>query len=118
VGSPFQAALEARDLGGLRACAKADLHVHAGVTSGDRAFLKARTGLDIRPVDRVLASMDDMHAWVRGQTGTYFDRMPGHAVPGPGRGAAERLPDLERQAGAGRADRRPPDPPAVRCRRG
>jgi hypothetical protein len=55
VGSPFQAALEARDLDGLRACAKADLHVHAGVTSGDRAFLKERAGLDISPVDRVLA---------------------------------------------------------------
>jgi adenosine deaminase len=80
VGSPFQLALEDRDLGGLRACAKADLHVHAGVTSGDRAFLKAATGLDISPVDRVLASMDDMHAWVRGQTGDRFDRMPGRML--------------------------------------
>jgi adenosine deaminase len=80
VSSPFQAALEAHDLGGLRACAKADLHVHAGVTSGDRAFLKERAGLDIRPVDRVLASMDDMHAWVRGQVGDRFDRMPGRML--------------------------------------
>jgi DNA-binding MarR family transcriptional regulator len=80
VSSPFQAALEARDLDGLRACAKADLHVHAGVTSGDRAFLKERTGLDIRPVDRVLASMDDMHAWVRGQAGDRFARMPGRML--------------------------------------
>jgi adenosine deaminase len=80
VGSPFQAALEARDLDGLRACAKADLHVHAGVISGDRAFLKERAGLDISPVDRVLASMDDMHAWVRDQVGDRFDRMPGRML--------------------------------------
>jgi adenosine deaminase len=80
VGSPFQAALEARDLDGLRACAKADLHVHSGVISGDRAFLKERTGLDIRPVDRVLTSMDDMHAWVRGQVGDYFRQMPGRMI--------------------------------------
>ncbi len=80
MSSPFQVALEGRDLGGLRACAKADLHVHAGVTSGDRAFLNARAGLDIVPVDRVLASMDEMHAWVRGQTGDRFDRMPGRLL--------------------------------------
>jgi hypothetical protein len=80
VGSPFQAALEARDLDGLRACAKADLHVHAGVISGDRAFLKERTGLDIRPLDRVLASMDDMHAWVRDRVGDRFSRMPGRML--------------------------------------
>jgi hypothetical protein len=80
VGSPFQVALEARDLDGLRACAKADLHVHAGVISGDRAFLKERTGLDIRPLDRVLASMDDMHAWVRDRVGDRFSRMPGRML--------------------------------------
>ncbi len=77
MSSPFQDALEARDLAGLRACAKADLHVHAGFVSGDREYLKAATGLDIRPVDRVLASMDDMHAWVRDQAGDRFHRMPG-----------------------------------------
>lgn len=80
MSSPFQAALEARDLDGLRACAKADLHVHAGFGSGDRAFLKERTGLDIRPVERVLASMDEMHAWVRDQAGDRFHRMPGRML--------------------------------------
>ena len=80
MSSPFQLALERRDLSGLRGCAKADLHVHAGVTSGDRAFLKARTGLDIAPVDGALASMDDMHAWVRGRAGDRFDRMPGRLL--------------------------------------
>ncbi|HEX9040269.1 MAG TPA: hypothetical protein VF838_04490 [Trebonia sp.] len=80
MSSPFQDALEARDLAGLRACAKADLHVHAGFGSGDREFLKAATGLDIRPVDRVLASMDDMHAWARDQAGDRFHRMPGRML--------------------------------------
>lgn len=80
MSSPFQAALEDRDLDGLRACAKADLHVHAGVGSGDRAFLKAATGLDISPVEGVLTSMDDMHAWVRDQAGDRFHRMPGRML--------------------------------------
>jgi adenosine deaminase len=80
VNSPFQDALEARDLVGLRACAKADLHVHAGFVSGDREYLKAATGLDVPPVGRVLASMDDMHAWVRDQAGDRFHRMPGRLL--------------------------------------
>lgn len=80
MSSPFQDALEARDLAGLRACAKADLHVHAGFGSGDREFLKAATGLDISPVDRVLTSMDDMHAWAAEQAGDRFHRMPGRAL--------------------------------------
>jgi adenosine deaminase len=80
VGSPFQAALEDRDLDGLRSCAKADLHVHAGFISGDREFLKTMTGLDIAPVDRVLTSMDDMHAWVQSRAAGRFDRMPGRLL--------------------------------------
>jgi adenosine deaminase len=80
VSAPFQDALEARDLAGLRACAKADLHVHAGFVSGDREYLKAETGLDLRPVDWVLASMNDMHAWVRDQAGDRFHRMPGRLL--------------------------------------
>jgi adenosine deaminase len=80
VSSPFRDALEARDLAGLRVCAKADLHVHAGFGSGDGEFLKAATGLDISPVDRVLTSMDEMHAWVAEQVGDRFHRMPGRAL--------------------------------------
>jgi len=80
VSSPFQAALEDRDLEGLRACPKADLHVHAGFPSGDREFLQAATGLDIMPLNRVLASMDDMHAWVQSQAGDRFHRMPGRLL--------------------------------------
>lgn len=50
------------------------------MSSGARAFLTAATGRDIRPVERVLASMDDMHAWVRGQAGDRFDRIPGRML--------------------------------------
>jgi adenosine deaminase len=80
VSSEFQAALEDRDLDGLRSCAKADLHVHAGFTSGDREFLKAVTGLDVAPLRHALASMDDMHAWVQRQSAGRFDRMPGRLL--------------------------------------
>jgi len=76
VSSPFQAALEDGDLDGLRACAKADLHIHAGFGSGDREFLNEATGLDLAPLDRPLASMADMHAWVENQAGERFHRMP------------------------------------------
>lgn len=60
--SAFQTALEAGDLAAIRATPKADLHLHA-IGSGNRDFLRERTGRDIAPVDRVLTSMDDMHAW-------------------------------------------------------
>lgn len=80
VSSPFQAALEDRDLDGVRSCAKADLHIHAGFVSGDRQFLNEATGLDIAPLDRALASMDDMHAWVQNQAGDRFSRMPGRLL--------------------------------------
>ena len=78
--SLFQAALEDGDLDGLRSCAKADLHIHAGFAGGDREFLNEAIGLDIAPLDRVLASMDDMHAWVQNQAGDYFHRMPGRLL--------------------------------------
>jgi adenosine deaminase len=80
VSSAFQAALENRDLSGLRACAKADLHVHTGVGSGDGDFIRERTGLDLRPLDRVLTSMDEMHAWVREQAGERFWQVPGRLL--------------------------------------
>ena len=54
--------------------------MHAGFGSGDREYLKEATGLDIAPVDRVLTSMDDMHAWVRDQGKGLFDRMPGRMI--------------------------------------
>jgi adenosine deaminase len=60
--STFVEALEAMDLEGVRRAPKADLHIH-GFGGGDRAFVRERTGIDIVPVERPLASMADMHAF-------------------------------------------------------
>ncbi|MCI3132100.1 hypothetical protein [Phenylobacterium aquaticum] len=75
----FQAALEAGDLAGLRACPKADLHIHA-LMGGDRDWVRARTGRDIAPLEHVLGSMDEMHAWVSDATGDVFKGGAGRAV--------------------------------------
>jgi len=75
----FQAALEARDIAAIRAAPKADLHVH-GAGGGDRAFLKARTGRDIAPVEGVLASIHEMHAWFAANIGDLFDGPVGRGL--------------------------------------
>jgi adenosine deaminase len=67
----FQIALEADDLAAVRACPKAELHVHA-IMGGNRQFLLERTGRDIAPLEGVLGSMDEMHAWVSAATGDMF----------------------------------------------
>lgn len=77
--SAFQAALEAGDLAGVRACPKADLHVHA-IGGGARDFLRDRTGRDIAPVDRVLTSMDEMHAWTGEHLAPLFQGPQGRAL--------------------------------------
>ena len=69
--SAFQSALKAADLAAIRAAPKADLHLHAA-GSGNRTFLLERTGHDVAPVDRVLTSMDDMHAWNDEHLGPLF----------------------------------------------
>lgn len=60
--SAFTDALEAGDLAALRRIPKADLHIH-GIGGGDRAFLREQTGVDIAPVEGVLRSMAEMHAF-------------------------------------------------------
>jgi adenosine deaminase len=60
--SAFTDALEAGDLTAIRACPKADLHAHAA-GSGNRGYIRERTGKDIAPVAAPLRSMDEMHAW-------------------------------------------------------
>jgi adenosine deaminase len=67
----FQAALEADDLDAIRRAPKADLHTH-GYLGGDRAYIRERTGWDIRPLDAPLASMAAMHAWVGEAVGDLF----------------------------------------------
>lgn len=77
--SNFQSALEVGDLAALRACPKADLHIHA-VLGGCRHFIRERTGRDIAPLEGVLASMVEMHAWIEAQTRGLFRTPTGRAL--------------------------------------
>jgi adenosine deaminase len=77
--SAFQIALKAGDIAGLRACPKADRHVH-GIGGGNREYLRARTGRDVAPMDRVLTSMADMHTWASASFGDLFDGAAGRAL--------------------------------------
>ncbi len=79
MSTPFQAALEAGDLAGLRACPKADLHVH-GIGGGSRAYLRERTGLDIAPIEGVLGSMAEMDAWTQANIGDMFKGASGRGL--------------------------------------
>lgn len=77
--TPFQSALETADLAGLRACPKADLHIHA-VMGGDRDWVRETTGVDIAPLEGVLGSMDEMHAWTTSRVGELFHGAAGRAI--------------------------------------
>jgi adenosine deaminase len=59
----FEAALANHDREALVACPKSELHTHATL-GGSRRFVRERTGIDIVPLDHVLASIDEMHQWV------------------------------------------------------
>ncbi|MEI9997298.1 MAG: hypothetical protein WDM91_22065 [Rhizomicrobium sp.] len=69
--SAFTDALEAGDLAAIRACPKADLHMHCA-GGGNRAFIRSRTGRDIAPVAVPLDSMGAMHAWFAAHIGDLF----------------------------------------------
>ena len=58
----FVEALMQGNLDAILRCPKADLHNHCG-GSGDREFLRERTGIDVAPLTCTLRSMDEMHAW-------------------------------------------------------
>ena len=79
MSSAFQDALERRDLAAIRACPKADLHVHA-ILGGCREFLHERTGYDIVPLQGVLHSMDEMHAWTHANLKPVFGEGEGRAL--------------------------------------
>ena len=79
MSSDFSMALEQRDLGALRRCPKADLHIH-GIGGGDREFLRAATGVDIAPVERVLRSMAEMHDFVDEKLAGLFSEPSGRAL--------------------------------------
>lgn len=75
----FAEALEAGDRDAIRRAPKADLHIH-GYGGGDRAFLRERTGIDVAPVDRVLRSMAEMHAFVDDSLSSVFVGAAGRAL--------------------------------------
>lgn len=77
--TPFQTALAARDLAAIRACPKGDRHIHA-ILGGSRVWLRERTGRDIAPLDGVLTSMAQMHAWTELAVGDVFDGPQGRAL--------------------------------------
>lgn len=79
MSTPFQRALEAGDLTGLRTCPKADLHVH-GIGGGSREYLRARTNRDIAPMTGVLTSMAEMDAWTQANVGDLFSGAAGRAL--------------------------------------
>lgn len=79
MSSPFQIALESDHLDAVRACPKADLHIHA-LLGGCRDFIRERTGWDIAPLEGVLPSMDAMHAWTDAAADGLFHDPAGRAL--------------------------------------
>jgi len=79
MSTEFQTALEAGDIDALRKVPKSDLHNHF-VMGGGRAFIRERTGVDIAPLDRPLASMAEMHAWHDAATGGLFRDAAGRLI--------------------------------------
>ena len=76
----FEAALADHDREALIACPKSELHTHATL-GGSRSFVRERTGIDIVPLDRVLASIDEMHEWVSAnRIGEAFPGAPGRML--------------------------------------
>ena len=75
----FHAALASGDLAAIRACPKADLHVHA-IMGGSRDFIEARTGRRIAPLEGTLHSMREMDAWVGERVGDIFAGADGRAL--------------------------------------
>jgi len=74
----FATALEVGDWESVRRTPKADLHIH-GFGGGDRAFLRAKSGVDVAPVDQVLGSMAAMHAFAE-KLSTLFAGPAGRAL--------------------------------------
>jgi adenosine deaminase len=77
--SAFQTALAAGDLAGLRACPKADRHVH-GIGGGSRDYLREKTGRDIPPAAGPFSSLAQMDDWTRSNVGDLFEGASGRAL--------------------------------------
>ena len=75
----FTEALIRGDIAAVRSCPKADLHNHF-VLGGSRAYLREHTGKEIRPLDRPIHSMDEMHAWYARNLGASFETPEGRRL--------------------------------------
>ena len=75
----FVTALESGDCEAVRRAPKADLHIH-GYGGGDRAFVRERTGVDVAPLDHVLGSMSEMHAFADKMLLPAFHGVEGRAL--------------------------------------
>jgi len=77
--SDFATALEVDERDAVRRAPKADLHIH-GFGGGDRAFLRERTGVDVAPVEGVLGSVGEMHAFADEKLSPLFAGAAGRAL--------------------------------------
>ena len=68
----FKEGLKKGDLNALKKIAKSDLHNHF-VLGGSRKFIFNKTGIQIKPCESVLHSMEEMHAWNAKYIGSSFD---------------------------------------------
>jgi adenosine deaminase len=75
----FVSALETGDREGIRCVPKADLHIH-GFAGGDRDFVHDKTGVDVIPLEGVLGSMAEMHAFAEERLAPAFPGIAGRAL--------------------------------------
>lgn len=80
-GAPmeFADALIQGNLDTVRKCPKADLHNHF-VLGGNRRFLRKYCGKDIRPIQKPIHSMEEMHAWNIQNLGNSFETPEGRRI--------------------------------------
>lgn len=72
----FTEALKSGDIDAIRKFPKADLHNHF-VLGGSREYILQKTGHDIQPITRPLASMREMDGWNGRYIGRHFDSPQG-----------------------------------------
>lgn len=75
----FIAALQAGDVDEIRAVPKGDLHNHSWL-GGRRAYVEARTGLEIPPPPQEFQGLDDFVAWTVGVFAAAVRTAPGGRV--------------------------------------
>ena len=75
----FIEALKSENIDQIRSFPKADLHNHF-VLGGSREFIKARTGYEITPISKPLASMSEMDAWSGKYIGNRFNSPEGRRL--------------------------------------